>query len=143
MNRSLEHKIAEFSDRLDKIGRAVDKHEFQLNNLNSESVRNEIFRQVTQEIKQALPVITGNNDVYEHLFNMKVEMKSLKDEITKFSGKIDIEGLSSPRNEANKKSLKDLSSSVPNKEELFAEIRSQILKPRDDFFKNMINSIET
>lgn len=74
---------------------------------------------------------------------MKVEVKSLKDEIIKFSSKIDIEGVTSPRNENGKKSLKDLSSSLPNKEELFTEIRSQILKPRDDFFKNMINSIET
>lgn len=119
----------------------VDKHEFQLGSQNFDNTKNEIFRQVTQEIKQTLPVITGNSDVYEHIFNMKVEMKNIKDEITKFSSKIDIEGIASPRNE-NRKSLKD-GGSLANKEELFAEIRSQILKPRDDFFKNMINSIET
>lgn len=96
----------------------VDKHEFQLGSQNFDNTKNEIFRQVTQEIKQTLPVITGNSDVYEHIFNMKVEMKNIKDEITKFSGKIDFEGIASPRNEG-KKSLKDMGS-FSNKEELFA-----------------------
>lgn len=65
------------------------------------------------EIKQSLPLITGSNDVYEHIFNIKLEVKSLKEEITKFSAKFNIESVDGSlkngqgNENAQKKSLRD------------------------------------
>lgn len=87
-----------------------------------------------QEIKQTMPVITGNNDVYEHIFNLKLEIKSLREEVSKFSGKINIEGVegnlknSMISENSQKKSLKE---DIPNKDQLLTEIKNQILRPRD------------
>lgn len=81
-----------------------------------------------------MPVITGNNDVYEHIFNLKLEIKSLREEVSKFSGKINIEGVegnlknSMISENSQKKSLKE---DIPNKDQLLTEIKNQILRPRD------------
>lgn len=74
--------------------------------------KDEMIRQVSQEIRQSLPVITGNNDVYEHILNLKLEVKGLKEEVSKISGKFSIEGVeNNGKNTAGengqKKSLKD------------------------------------
>ena len=31
------------------------------------------------QIRQSLPFISTNNDVYEHIFNIKMEIKDLRD----------------------------------------------------------------
>lgn len=35
------------------------------------------------EVKKNLPMFTGNNDVYENIMNLKMDIKGLHEEITK------------------------------------------------------------
>ena len=68
----MEQRISELTERLEGMGRLVDRHEAQLGGNSAESKKDEMVRQIMQEIKQNIPVVTGNNDVYEHIFNLKL-----------------------------------------------------------------------
>jgi hypothetical protein len=43
------------------------------------------------EVKKNLPAFTGGNDVYEHIFNLKLDIKNLQEEITKLPKIADID----------------------------------------------------
>ena len=60
----------------------------------------------------------------------------------KFSNKINIDSVETPKTSENtqKKSLKD-QETIPNKDQIFLQIKNQILRPRDEFFKNLIGNI--
>ena len=65
---------------MDKLTRAVDKHEFQLSSL---TIEGEFSKRVMTEVKKNLPAFTGGNDVYEHIFNLKLDIKGIHEEIAK------------------------------------------------------------
>lgn len=62
-------------EKIDKLTRTVEKHEFQLSSL---SIEGELSKRVMSEVKKNLPVFTGGNDVYDHIISMKVEIKTLQ-----------------------------------------------------------------
>lgn len=74
--QSNDPALHEIYDKLDKLGRAVEKHEFQLSSL---TIEGEFSKRVMSEVKKNLPAFTGGNDVYEHIFNMKLELKNLQE----------------------------------------------------------------
>ena len=41
----------------------------------------EMTKKILNEVRQNLPLITGSNDVYEHLFNVKLDIKAINEEI--------------------------------------------------------------
>lgn len=69
---------------MEHLGRIVDKHEHLLNAQNDAATKaDQITKTVLNQIRQSLPSLNNSNDVYEHIFNIKMEIKDMKEEISK------------------------------------------------------------
>lgn len=87
---SNDYALHEIYEKLDKLGRAVDKHEFQLSSL---TIEGEFSKRVMNEVKKNMPVFTGGNDSMEQLFSLKFDIKNLQDEISKTPKMYDVDML--------------------------------------------------
>ena len=57
----------------------VERHEFQINSqINSLGKTDDLTKAVLNQIRQTLPNLSTNNDVYEHIFNLKLDIKDLQ-----------------------------------------------------------------
>ena len=59
----------------------MDRHETKLESLGETESSSEMSKKILNEVRQNLPLITGSNDVYEHLFNVKLDIKAINEEI--------------------------------------------------------------
>lgn len=83
-NKSMEMAIGEINEKMQKLNRLVEKHESQLSGQGSGSGKaDELTETVMNKLRQNVPLFSNSNDVYEHIFNIKMEIKDLKDELTK------------------------------------------------------------
>ena len=101
------------------------------------------------EIKKNIPVFTGGNDVYDHIINMKVEIKSLQEELSKAPKFNDIDLAIRKQIQSNNKlsessatSNTSLTGSSVKTGEIDPTI-TEILRKRDDFFQNIMTNLET
>jgi hypothetical protein len=78
--RSVDLMLGEMGEKVDKLTKIVDKHEYQINNQTINKA-DDITKIVLNQVRQNLPNFTTNSDVYEHIFNIKLDIKGLQEDI--------------------------------------------------------------
>ena len=70
---------------MDRIMKIVDKHDYQLRSqMNSLPKIDELTKSMMNQVRQSLPSFSSNNDVYEHIFNLKLDIKDMQEKLTKY-----------------------------------------------------------
>ena len=64
-------------------------------------------KKILNEIRQNLPVFTGGNDTYEHIFNIKLDIKAINEELEKVPKFKDIEKMIKIDSSVEEKSKKE------------------------------------
>lgn len=126
---NLEKAIQDINEKLEKMSKTVDKHETQLGSF---SIESDISKKILNEIRQSIPLVTGNNDVYEHIFNIKLDLKAVSEEIERMPRFKDLEKVSLPRTMSGS----DASSNEP-------PVTQDMIKKRDEFFQKIISNLES
>lgn len=62
----------------------AERHEFQINSqMSNVGKTDELAKAVLNQIRHTLPNLSSNNDVYEHIFNLKLDIKDLQEKLSK------------------------------------------------------------
>ena len=83
-NKSVEYALAEINEKVDQLSRVAERHEFQINSqMSNVGKTDELAKAVLNQIRHTLPNLSSNNDVYEHIFNLKLDIKDLQEKLSK------------------------------------------------------------
>ena len=97
-------------------------------------------KKILNEVRQNLPLITGSNDVYEHIFNIKLDVKAINEEIERMPKFKDLEQLSLSQS-TDEKSGSSKRNSIASSGELDEYVSQEMLKKRDEYVQKLFNTM--
>ena len=87
-----------------------------------------------------MPLITGNNDVYEHIFNIKLDVKAINEELERMPKFKDLEQMSLSLSTEDK-SGSSKRNSIASSAELEEYVSQDMLKKRDEYIQKLFNTM--
>ena len=76
--KNIDQALYDINEKLEKLSRRVEKQQLKLDEFAVHPQNSaEMTKKILNEVRQNLPLITGSNDVYEHIFNIKLDVKAI------------------------------------------------------------------
>lgn len=81
----VEMAVRQLNEKMDRIMKVVDQHDCQLRSqANSLPKADELTKSILSQVRQSLPSFSSNDDVYEHIFNLKLDIKDMQQKLAKY-----------------------------------------------------------